>query len=495
MRTENPARLGPTSSIAAIIPQYQCEDWLGQCIASLVAQTRPLQAIIVIDDGSPEPPVEIVRRFGKVTLLRSPENVGPYVLIQSVIEATSYDGYLFQDADDWSAPRRLELLLEECATSGAELVGCQGLRVYEGGRDSDTIRFPTAVRDRIMSGSVRYPVLHPSSLVSRSLVMRIGGFASGLRIAGDAEFQQRAVHAAHATNVPDVAYFRRIRQHSLTTSVATGRSSEFRRGIEQKIRAHLRKIRRAVRSGETPDLAPIVRRLPIVLDHVCGPPPDVGSAFIPDLSATAPQAGRAESSAGGPVFITGLPQSGAGNLLGALAYHPSLAAVPGAIWLTRRLKILTSLVENGRIDAMAASDLLSCVLREIVPPYVQYVDPRLKGTLEDLATVGSAEVVHAMFRTDARRWVDSSQRYDGHLEALLAVFPEAQVIHLVEEPTEDASAEKGAPRKLGMSSEMIYQVSPTRLAVEPDGCLGEIQDFLSVPRVSACSSALSLLTG
>ena len=47
-----------------------------------------------------------------MTLLHADRNVGPYRLVQQVIEDTDYDAYLFQDADDWSAPDRLEQLLD-----------------------------------------------------------------------------------------------------------------------------------------------------------------------------------------------------------------------------------------------------------------------------------------------------------------------------------------------------------------------------------------------
>ena len=65
-----------------------------------------------------------------MTLLHATENVGPYRLIQQVMDDTDYDAYLFQDADDWSAPERLERLLEGAESTGAELIGSQEVRVF-----------------------------------------------------------------------------------------------------------------------------------------------------------------------------------------------------------------------------------------------------------------------------------------------------------------------------------------------------------------------------
>ena len=74
------ARLGFHSKIAVLVPHFRCEQWLGECIASLVKQTRPPDAIIVIDDASAAPPIEIVAPFPSVSLFQSQENVGPYGL-------------------------------------------------------------------------------------------------------------------------------------------------------------------------------------------------------------------------------------------------------------------------------------------------------------------------------------------------------------------------------------------------------------------------------
>ena len=125
--TETSPILHTASSVLAVIPHHQCEAWLGDAIESLVAQTRALDGIVVVDDAGGDPPTSIVGRFPHVTLLKvaARANVGPYRISQQVIRETAYDGYLWQDADDWSMPERLESLLEAAERTGAELVGSQ----------------------------------------------------------------------------------------------------------------------------------------------------------------------------------------------------------------------------------------------------------------------------------------------------------------------------------------------------------------------------------
>ena len=200
----------------AIVPHYRCEEWLGQCLRSLTRQTRPPQAIVVVDDASPTPPHDVVRQFAGVTLLRARENVGPFRLVQTVIDRTQFDAYMFQNADDWSADDRLALLLAGAEATGAELIGCQELRFEQPeGKVSAFCYAPAAGRS--LRAVQRYSILHPTSLVSRDLVLRVGGFATGLKFGGDHEFQLRAHHRGHVVNIARYGYFRRRRDGSLWT--------------------------------------------------------------------------------------------------------------------------------------------------------------------------------------------------------------------------------------------------------------------------------------
>ena len=60
-------RLTKESSVLALIPHFRCEEWLDDCLQSLLDQTRPLDGIVVIDDASDDPPLDIVERYPGVT--------------------------------------------------------------------------------------------------------------------------------------------------------------------------------------------------------------------------------------------------------------------------------------------------------------------------------------------------------------------------------------------------------------------------------------------
>jgi hypothetical protein len=256
--------------VLALVPHYRCERWLGRCLAALVGQTRPPEAIAVLDDASPAPPRDIVAGFPGVTLLRARENGGPFRSVQAAIDGTDYDAYLFQDADDWSTEDRLALLLEAAERTGADLVGTQEMRFGHPAGCVSAFLYPVEA-GRALIASPFHAVLHPSSLVSRALVRRAGGFATGLRYGGDYEFQIRACFAGRMVNIDRYAFFRRSRPESLSRSPETGRDSAPRLAQDTQLLAGAFANRERAARGERPDLTPFRSAAPVVLDHLAGP--------------------------------------------------------------------------------------------------------------------------------------------------------------------------------------------------------------------------------
>jgi hypothetical protein len=267
--SQSTSKITKNSQVLALIPHYNCHSWLYRCIRSLVDQTRPPDRILVLDDCSLEPPLKIIAQFPQVTLLKSSENVGPYRLIQQAIAETNYDAYLFQDADDWSANIRLERLLEAAEKTGAELVGTQEWRVYELESKITPVYYPLDV-NLALQKKPGHPLMHPSSLVARDLVMRVGGFATGLRFGGDTEFLLRSALATKIVNIPEFCYFRRKRPHSLTTAPKTGLQSPERKALLTALKARARQNLEKMQMKRQPDLTPLAIAKPIKLHYLAG---------------------------------------------------------------------------------------------------------------------------------------------------------------------------------------------------------------------------------
>jgi glycosyl transferase family 2 len=343
--SETPS-MGSSSSVLGIVCHYRCEEWLADALEGLTRQTRPLDGIVVVDDGSEEPPVDIVRRYPQVTLLSSAANVGPYRLKQQVIDDTGYDAYLFEDADDWSSPDRVELQLRTAERTGAELVGSYEIQVVCRSASAVSLTLPTDVNEAMALWPRIYPLVHPASMVARGLVQRLGGFASGLRVAGDTEFLLRAHLAGRIVNVPRFCHFRRVRPESLTTARDSGIFSAVRVGVHDLIRDRTEANAAAVQRGEAPDLTPLSVARPLQLTHVLGPElvPASGRARVtprplPPVATKGPYRGNGD----GPRLRTDA------SVLALVAHYRCENLLPGTI--------MSLMAQSRPPDAIAVVDL------------------------------------------------------------------------------------------------------------------------------------------
>ncbi|MCR5575388.1 MAG: glycosyltransferase [Oscillospiraceae bacterium] len=117
--------------ISIIVPVYNVEAYVVQCIESILAQTWKNWELILIDDGSPDRSGEICDAYaGEHENIRviHQANRGVSAARNVGIEAAKGEYLFFADPDDWLAPEMLEGMM--AAGQGAELVVCGHTNVY-----------------------------------------------------------------------------------------------------------------------------------------------------------------------------------------------------------------------------------------------------------------------------------------------------------------------------------------------------------------------------
>ena len=113
--------------ISVIIPVYNAERYLRECLTSLVNQTFRAYEIIAVNDGSTDGSLAILRHFQKdwPQLRVIDQENGGVSAARNVGMAAARGEYLgFMDADDTVAPNYLERLYRTCVVTGAEVSCC-----------------------------------------------------------------------------------------------------------------------------------------------------------------------------------------------------------------------------------------------------------------------------------------------------------------------------------------------------------------------------------
>ncbi len=100
-----PVRLPRAPFVSVIIPVYNCADFLGQAIDSVLNQTFMDLEIIVVDDGSTDRTPEVSAQYSDhVTYIRQP-NGGNAAARNRGVAAARGRWLCFLDADDLWEPR------------------------------------------------------------------------------------------------------------------------------------------------------------------------------------------------------------------------------------------------------------------------------------------------------------------------------------------------------------------------------------------------------
>ena len=111
--------------VSIIVPVYNTEKYLEQCIESIVAQTLQDIEIIIVDDGSKEECAtlcdELAKMDSRIRVIHK-ENAGVGFARNTGIEAASGEYIGFVDSDDYIKPEMYDTLYNAALKTNADLV-------------------------------------------------------------------------------------------------------------------------------------------------------------------------------------------------------------------------------------------------------------------------------------------------------------------------------------------------------------------------------------
>ncbi len=176
------------ASISVVIPAYNAEKTIAQAILSVVAQSVPVDQIIVVDDGSTDNTAALVRaEFPQVQLQRV-ANGGPSRARNLGMRLASGDWIAFLDADDRWHPEKMRIQLA-VQDSGVQLVASNWRRGAEFSSVPDPIpRTQLTYKDLLRLNQFQTSTV----IIARQLANALGGFDSNVDGAEDWDYWLRA---------------------------------------------------------------------------------------------------------------------------------------------------------------------------------------------------------------------------------------------------------------------------------------------------------------
>lgn len=208
---------GSDCSVTIIVTNYNSGRYLKSSIESLLLQKNILAKILIVDDCSSDKSLENARElaaeYPRVELIECPRNFGTYVAKNIGLSLVDTRYVAFQDADDVSSLRRLEVQFREI-TSDPDLVAVttQYCRISE-------------TNGQLVKNRGQYC---RDGLISLMLdwrrVKESVGFFDAIRVNADDEFKTRIrrVYGRKAIREIDrCMYYAILKENALTTSGPT----------------------------------------------------------------------------------------------------------------------------------------------------------------------------------------------------------------------------------------------------------------------------------
>lgn len=161
--------------ISVIIPIYKVEEYLDECISSIVNQTFSNLEIILVDDGSPDKCPEMCDNWAKkdsrIKVIHK-SNRGLSDARNAGLEVASGKYISFVDSDDWIDTHMYEILYKHIKEENADICACGIMACYPNHKQPLNTKCVVGHPEEILSmlyDNTAYPVSAWNKLYKREM--------------------------------------------------------------------------------------------------------------------------------------------------------------------------------------------------------------------------------------------------------------------------------------------------------------------------------------
>lgn len=215
------ARDSRTPLISVVLPVYNGEEYLAEAIDSILAQTVTDLELIMIDDGSTDCSLQILREYeqrdARIRVIAR-ENRGLATTLNDSMDIARGEWTARMDQDDIALPHRFERQLAWLEETGADISGSWVRRF--GSSDKRVVRLRRTDEAIKMEMLFCSPFAHPAVMVRTALIRQLR-YDKTWEKAEDYDLWERAVEAGwKMTNVPEVLLLYRVHAAQISTRTA-----------------------------------------------------------------------------------------------------------------------------------------------------------------------------------------------------------------------------------------------------------------------------------
>ncbi len=227
--------------ITVIMSVYNGEKYLREAIDSILGQTFKDFEFLIIDDGSTDSSVEIIRSYTdpRIRLIQNGKNIGLTRSLNKGIKLARGEYIARMDADDISLPERIEKQIEYLDYHPD--VGVLGTRFFEIDKNGNVRReiyVPLSKRNIERQLYTINCFCHSSVMMRRSCIEKVGLYDETIKYAQDYELWLRMIDVCQLENHPELLHKWR---YNTRTGISVKKSYEQNKNAEEIREKHIKR--------------------------------------------------------------------------------------------------------------------------------------------------------------------------------------------------------------------------------------------------------------
>jgi glycosyltransferase involved in cell wall biosynthesis len=194
------------SPLSVLMPVYNCERYLDEAIWSIRRQTFCEFELVVVNDGSTDRSLEIVREHAACDeriILLDTKNGGIVSALNAGLAVCRGKYIARMDGDDVALPNRFSSQIDFLERHPAiGVVGGWATVIDENGAQTGAIRLPTSstqINASLVNGE--YAMLHPTLMMRLECLVKIGNYDASFRYAEDLDLLLRLGEVTELANL------------------------------------------------------------------------------------------------------------------------------------------------------------------------------------------------------------------------------------------------------------------------------------------------------
>lgn len=193
-------------SITVGMSVWNCQDTIQQAVDSIVAQTHNNWELLILDDGSTDSTLEILKSYddSRVKVLTDGKRLGLACRLNQLLSTGRGEYFARMDGDDISYPKRLEAQLNFLvANPDVDLLGTGVIVIDRTGLAFGKRIGPPTHEEICARPWARLPVTHPTFMGKMNWFRRFG-YRSKFAKAQDQDLLLRSYRRSRFANLPDI---------------------------------------------------------------------------------------------------------------------------------------------------------------------------------------------------------------------------------------------------------------------------------------------------